>query len=648
MRSLRKALRGSLGGNLAALAGALAALTLATFVVARADGPAGVGDYALLRIMPWLLAVLASGGLAPASAYFLAGPSREDPHVRPTLVAMTVVAGAASLVIWVVASPLTEAVFFRDLTTALVAWAGLKTVTRLLVITAKAASQGTGDLAGSNWVIFLEELLFLPGYGVALGLGLGGGAAIVGALIASDLGAGALGWTRLARRGYFTGSATPSFGLARRIYAFGVRGQVGNLMSVVNLRLDFMIIALLAGPVTLGVYAIASKFAELLRLLPTAFYWVLYPSFAKQGATEAWKRAAWLLPRAAGATAIAAIPLAALAPPLLPLVYGHDFAASVLPGQVLLLGLSVEGAAGVVTAYLYGRGRPGLNSLATFGGVVVTVALDLLLIPRLSLLGAAVASTAAYLVTTSLLIACFVSLRPVSREPVVAVGDPIPPGVWRRMLDLASSAVLLVVLSPMLLAGWLLARWSTGASGIFRQVRVGEGGVPFTMLKFRSMRPATGGPEVTVEHDPRITRVGHILRATNIDELPQLINIFRGDMTLVGARPETVALALRYPAPLHEVFRHRPGLTGPGQLLTRWSDSLNGADDVETSYLVHQVPARVGMDLEYLRRPTLWRTLVLVGVTGVQVVRHVVPRRERLPEPDAVSAAELRSRSRAV
>ena len=162
-----------------------------------------------------------------------------------------------------------------------------------------------------------------------------------------------------------------------------------------------LIIALLAGPVVLGVYAVASKFAELLRLLPTAFNWVLYPSFAKQAPVEAWRRAAWLMPRAAACTAFAAIPLASVAGPVLPLLYGSDFAGAVLPSQLLLVGLTVEGAAGVVTAYLFGRGRPGLNSLATAGGVVVTVALDLLLIPRLSLLGGAVASSVAYLATTS-------------------------------------------------------------------------------------------------------------------------------------------------------------------------------------------------------------------------------------------------------
>jgi lipopolysaccharide/colanic/teichoic acid biosynthesis glycosyltransferase len=640
------ALRGSLGGNLAALAGALASLTVATFVVARAGGPAGVGDYALLRIMPWLLAVVVSGGLAPAAAYFLAGPSRGDPRVRPTLIAMTAAASAASVLIWLLASPLTQAVFFRDLTTVLVAWASLKAGTRLLVIIAKAASQGTGDLRGSNWIIFLEELIFLPSYCAALLVGVEGGAAIVGSLIASDLIAAAIGWRRLARRGFFAGMGSPSAEVARRIYSFGVRGQVGNLMTVVNLRLDFMIIALFAGPVTLGVYAIASKFAELLRLLPTAFYWVLYPSFARQPSpAEAWRRAAWLLPRAAGATAITAIPLAALAGAILPLVYGRAFTAAVLPGQILLIGLSVEGAAGVVTAYLFGRGWPGLNSMATLGGVVVTVALDVILIPRFGLIGAALASTAAYLVTTTLLLICFLSVRPTSRSAVVEAGVAVPPGWTRRLVDIFFSVVLLVALAPVLLAAWLLARLSTGASGIFRQVRVGQGGIPFTMFKFRSMRPGEAGPEVTVGQDPRITRLGRLLRATNVDELPQLLNILRGDMTLVGPRPETVSLALRYPPELQAVFRHRPGLTGPGQLFTRWSDSLNGAEDVESSYISNEVPVRVRMDFEYLRNPTLWRTLTLVGVTGVKVLRHLAPGHGRHASPGRINAGEPSSPS---
>jgi lipopolysaccharide/colanic/teichoic acid biosynthesis glycosyltransferase/O-antigen/teichoic acid export membrane protein len=609
---LLKLRRSSLTGNVTALVGALVSLTLATLMVARIGGPSAVGDYALLRVMPWLLAVLVSGGLAAATPWFLAGPTRDDPRVKPTLLAMAVVSAIASLLIWTAASPFLRQTFFRDLTTLIVAWAGLKAVSRLLVITAKAASQGTNDLPGTNQAIVLEELLFIPAYAVALLLGLRGGGAVVAALIAADVVTGAIAWRRLIGRNYFKGVGRPSFGLAKRVYAFGFRGQVGSLAYLVNLRLDFMIVDLLAGPAILGVYAVASKFAELLRLLPISFEWVLYPGFARQAATEAWSRAAWLAPRAAAATALAALPLALLAQAVIPLFYGPAFAGAVEPTRLLLVGLSVEGASGVITAYLFGRGRPGLNSIATFGGVIVTVGLDLVLIPRLSLIGASIASTAAYLTTTSLLAVCFLLLQPRPTERVLDPGEVVPLGFSRRILDVCVACVALIVLAPLMVAAWIGARISTGASGIYRQVRVGEGGMAFTMLKLRSMKPGQGGPEVTASWDSRVTRFGRILRATSIDELPQFINILRGEMTLVGARPETVALASRYPTSMQTIFKHRPGLTGPAQLYFRRNAAHDEAGDVEATYISEQVPSRVELDLRYLADPSMRRTLALI------------------------------------
>jgi lipopolysaccharide/colanic/teichoic acid biosynthesis glycosyltransferase/O-antigen/teichoic acid export membrane protein len=607
--------RSPLTGNFVALVVALVSLSLATLMVARVGGPSAVGDYALLRVMPWLLAVVVSGGLAAATPWFLAGPTRDDPQVKSTLLAIAIASAIVSLLLWVAASPFLRATFFRDLTTLIVAWAALKSVSRLLVITAKAASQGTGDLTGTNYAIALEELLFIPMYSAALLLGLSDGAAIVTALIAGDVVTGAIAWRRLLRRHYFAGAGRPSLALARRVYAFGVRGQVGSIMYLVNLRLDFMIVDLLAGPAILGIYAVASKFAELVRLLPISFEWVLYPGFARKSAKEAWTSAAWLAPRAAVATIGAALPLALLAQPIIPLFYGSAFISAVEPTRLLLIGLSVEGTSGVITAYLFGRGRPGLNSIATFGGVVVTVGLDLLLIPRYSLIGASLASTAAYLTTTSALVLCFLLTQPRSTEPVIEVGEAIPPGRFRRFLDVAVACTSLSVLSPLLLVVWLGARASTRASGIYRQVRVGEGGTAFTMLKFRSMRPGGAGPEVTRSDDPRVTGFGRLLRATSIDELPQLINVLRGEMTLVGARPETVGLARRYPIGLQHVFKHRPGLTGPAQLRFRQDGSLEHADDVEATYIAHQVPARVELDTEYLKNPSPGRTLGLIGKT---------------------------------
>lgn len=311
-----------------------------------------------------------------------------------------------------------------------------------------------------------------------------------------------------------------------------------------------------------------------------------------------------------------------------------------VPGQLLLIGLSVEGAAGVVTAYLFGRGRPGLNSMATFGGVVVTVGLDLLLIPHFRLVGAAVASTAAYLTTTSLLVLCFLATRPIDAQPVVAAGEPVRPGVFRRLTDIVVAIAGLVILSPLLLVAWLGARRSTGASGIYHQVRVGEGGVPFTLLKFRSMRPGQPGIEVTTAGDPRVTRFGRILRATSIDELPQLLNVLLGQMTLVGARPETVALALRYPTQLQKIFRYRPGLTGPGQLYVRASEVLDNVDDVEAAYLLELVPVRVALDLDYLQNPSFRRTLALIVSTGANVLMGI-PASDRLSPVPASREARV-------
>ena len=625
-RRLLSLRRTALTGNVAALTVALISLSLATLMVARIGGPSAVGDYALLRVMPWLLAVMVSGGLAAATPWFLAGPTKDDPRVKTTLLAIGAASSVASLLIWLAAAPLLKDLFLRDLTTLIVAWAGLKTISRLFVITAKAASQGIGDLRGTNYAIALEELLFIPGYAVALLLGANGGAAVVAALIAADVVTGAVAWRRLLGRHYFAGVGRPSFELAKRVYVFGLRGQVGSIMYLVNLRLDFMIVDLLAGPAILGIYAVASKFAELVRLLPISFEWVLYPRFAGKTATDAWSWAAWLAPRAAAATALAALPLAVLASPVIPLFYGGAFVGAVEPTRLLLIGLSVEGASGVVTAYLFGRGRPGLNSLATLGGVIVTVLLDFLLIPRYQLVGAALASTAAYLTTTSLLGLCFLLMQPRSADRVMDVGDPIPPGRFRRSLDIVVSGSSLVLLSPLMLAAWIGARLSTGASGVYRQVRVGEGGMAFTMLKFRSMRPSEG-PEVTASGDRRITRLGHILRATSIDELPQLVNVLRGEMTLVGARPETVGLAQRYPKELQTVFRHRPGLTGPAQLGMRQGGGMAASDDVESQYLEVQVPWRVAEDMDYLSRPTPARTVTWIVGTAAYVAGSVLGKR---------------------
>jgi lipopolysaccharide/colanic/teichoic acid biosynthesis glycosyltransferase len=181
----------------------------------------------------------------------------------------------------------------------------------------------------------------------------------------------------------------------------------------------------------------------------------------------------------------------------------------------------------------------------------------------------------------------------------------------------------LVLLAPALLLLALLLRSTSAGSVLFRQVRIGQGNVPFVMYKYRTMRAGAAGPEVTPADDPRITRVGRFLRTTGLDELPQLINILRGDMTLVGPRPETPALARRYPPDCMAVFQHRPALTGPSQVRVRDKDVLptgEAALDLERHYLRELVPLRTALDLEYLANPSLRRTLGILLETAAYLL----------------------------
>jgi lipopolysaccharide/colanic/teichoic acid biosynthesis glycosyltransferase len=207
----------------------------------------------------------------------------------------------------------------------------------------------------------------------------------------------------------------------------------------------------------------------------------------------------------------------------------------------------------------------------------------------------------------------------------------IGPGAIRRVLDLVvASAALLVLAVPMLIVA-LAVRLSSRGPALYRQSRIGQGGRLFSIYKFRTMVADASGSTLTVPGDRRVTPLGRFLRATCVDELPQLINVLFGQMTLVGPRPQTPALADRYPAALGAVFRYRPGLTGPGVLLLNDEDVLWGErDDVDAYYLREVAPARVAVDLDYLDDPALRRTIGILFETALRVPARVFLRRPPL------------------
>ncbi|MFG1912001.1 lipopolysaccharide biosynthesis protein [Kribbella sp. NPDC048928] len=414
---------------------AILGLTLATVLVARTGGPSAVGEYALLRMMPGLVGVLCVLGLPGALAYFLAEPRRDLPRLWPTLMAIGFAGALAGTALWIAASPLIAKVFFPHEPPWLIALAGATVATQLLLTLGKTALQGLEDRRGGDMVIAAEELAFLPCFVLPLVIGIHGIAAIVIGLGLADVVVAVDAWRRVSRRlgwhryglagrgrGWW---GRPDRVLGKQVASYGLRGQVGGLITLLNLRLDVAILGAIAGPAILGGYAVASKYAELLRLPGTALTWVFYPRLAKLEQSEAARAARRMIRPSLIGIMVAAVPVALLAAPVLRLLYGASFGAAVTPARVLVAGMILAGGSGVASAYLYGRGTPGLNSIVLGAGLVITVVLDVTLIPRYGALGAAVASTAAYLSTDALLIGLLLRLSaaaPRHRAPV-AVGE---------------------------------------------------------------------------------------------------------------------------------------------------------------------------------------------------------------------------------
>jgi O-antigen/teichoic acid export membrane protein len=403
-------------GNLAARVGAIGALSAASLLVARTGGAAAVGTLALLRVLPWFTGLLLSCGLYGAAPYFLSGPGRGQPRYRATLPAMALTAGLVGTALWLVAAPFFGPRFLPELSRPLLLAAGIAVLTQALETTAKCCSQGFDDLTGSNRIIVLEELAFVPIYGIAVAARASPYLAMVIALPLGDVLSGGSGWIRLRRRGYFRGAGRPSLRLARDIAGYGTRAELNSVTLLLNGRLDFIIVTYLVGPAALGIYAVASRTAELLRLPSLAINYVLYPAYARMGGPAAVVQARTAIRRTWWVPAALALPVAVAAAVVLPLLYGHTFRAAIVPTWILLAGLAGGSVYGVLSAFLSGIGRPGLTSIAQAAGLVVTVALDLTLIPHLGIVGAATASAFSYLTTTFVLIACFRRSRPGSRS----------------------------------------------------------------------------------------------------------------------------------------------------------------------------------------------------------------------------------------
>ena len=196
----------------------------------------------------------------------------------------------------------------------------------------------------------------------------------------------------------------------------------------------------------------------------------------------------------------------------------------------------------------------------------------------------------------------------------------------KRAFDLLASASGLVVLAPLMLLIAVAVKLDSPGPVLFRQERVGRNGRIFRIRKFRTMvrdAPRLGGA-ITVGRDPRITRVGHVLRRYKLDELPQLIDVLLGDMSLVGPRPEVPKYVALYPPGIRErVLSVRPGLTDNASLAYIDENAqLAGAADPEREYVEKILPEKLRLYVEYVDNRSLALDLSIIGRTAARIIVH--------------------------
>jgi len=216
--------------------------------------------------------------------------------------------------------------------------------------------------------------------------------------------------------------------------------------------------------------------------------------------------------------------------------------------------------------------------------------------------------------------------------------------VVKRAFDVVVSALVVAVASPLWLLVVLLIKMDTKGPVLHRALRVGRGGREFTLFKFRTMQAdaRATGPIITRRDDPRITRVGRVLRWAKIDEMPQLINVLKGDMSIVGPRPEDPRYVAEYTREQRRVLTVRPGMASPAFIAYRHEEEmLAGQDDPEERYARDILPAKLAMDLDYVDRRSFPSDLAILGKAAVSLVKsaRTVTSQPDGGEPEAATVA---------
>jgi lipopolysaccharide/colanic/teichoic acid biosynthesis glycosyltransferase len=211
-----------------------------------------------------------------------------------------------------------------------------------------------------------------------------------------------------------------------------------------------------------------------------------------------------------------------------------------------------------------------------------------------------------------------------TQAPLPPVAERVPTsrfdGPAKRAFDIAASLIMLLALLPLLLLVGLLVRLDSPGPAFFKVRRIGRHGRELMMLKFRKMHDDATGIALTMHGDARLTRIGAFLAKSKLDELPQLWHVLKGDMSLVGPRPETVDFVAHHRDEYDEILSVRPGLVGFSQIAFLAEGRILDAEDSLNHYVNAILPQKVTLDLMYARRRTVLLDLKILGWSLIAVL----------------------------
>jgi lipopolysaccharide/colanic/teichoic acid biosynthesis glycosyltransferase len=194
----------------------------------------------------------------------------------------------------------------------------------------------------------------------------------------------------------------------------------------------------------------------------------------------------------------------------------------------------------------------------------------------------------------------------------------------KRLFDILMSLIGIIILSPVFILISLLIKLDSKGPVMFKQIRVGRGERNFKILKFRTMvtDAEQKGAQITVGRDSRITRVGHFLRKSKLDEIPQLINVLKGDMSLVGPRPEVPKYTRYYNSSQKRIFEIRPGITDLASIKYRdENEILAKSDRPEETYIEEIMVDKLKLNLQYLSEMSLLTDIKIIFMTLLKIIK---------------------------